>query len=65
MARDRPTADAREPSVPRAPSYEDVPAAKARTARGGPTVHEIAVRIEVVTPILGGGSRTAGDLVRS
>ena len=50
--------DSREKSVPAAPAYETLPTARHRTARSGPTVAEIAVRAEVVTPILGGSSQT-------
>jgi len=41
-----------------APSYVELPAARARVARGGPAMCEITVRLEVVTPILGGGTQT-------
>jgi CRISPR-associated protein Cmr1 len=45
-------------SVPRAPAYTSLPTAKMRAARGGPAVREISVRVEVVTPILGGSTQT-------
>lgn len=55
-------------SVPRAPAYASLPAAKMRAARGGPEVREISVRLEVVTPILGGGTQTRAvdevDIIR-
>jgi CRISPR-associated protein Cmr1 len=54
----RPAADAKDRCVPRAPAYRDLPSAKMRAARGGPEVREISVRVEVVTPILGGSSQT-------
>jgi len=38
----------------KAPAYADLPVAKPRTARGGPELRELRVRLEVVTPILGG-----------
>lgn len=41
--------------LPKAPKHESLPAARWRTARGGAGVHDISVRLEVVTPILGGG----------
>jgi CRISPR-associated protein Cmr1 len=59
----------RDRSVPRAPAYESLPIAKARAARGGPEVREISVRVEVVTPILGGSTQTRGvdevDIMRA
>ncbi|MDW8363844.1 MAG: type III-B CRISPR module RAMP protein Cmr1 [Myxococcales bacterium] len=45
-------------SAPRAPEYASLPAAMSRAARAGEELREIDVRIEVVTPILGGGYRT-------
>lgn len=39
-----------------APRYESLPATCPRTARRGPEVTEISVRVEVVTPILGGAA---------
>jgi len=55
--------------VPQAPAYENLPAAKARATRGGPEVREISVRLEVVTPILGGGTQTRAvdevDIIRA
>ncbi len=42
--------------APRAPSYASLPTARPRSVRGGPTTCDISVRVEVVTPILGGGS---------
>lgn len=49
---------ARDHSEPRAPAYASLPGAMARKARGGPEVREISVRVDVVTPILGGSTRT-------
>lgn len=40
--------------VPRAPSHETLPLARKRSARGAEEIREIAIRLEVVTPILGG-----------
>ncbi len=64
-----PGAGTQAPSTPRAPSYEQLPAAKMRAARGGPEVREISVHLEVVTPILGGGIQTRAvdevDLIRA
>ena len=55
---ERPETHRRERSVPKAPAYEKLPAARRRVARSGPVVTEIDVRAEVVTPILGGSSQT-------
>jgi len=44
-------------SVLQAPAYASLPAPKMRAARGGPEVREISVRLEVVTPILGGSTQ--------
>jgi CRISPR-associated protein Cmr1 len=56
-------------SVPRAPAYASLPAAKTRATRGGPEVREIGVRLEVVTPILGGATETRAvdevDVIRA
>jgi CRISPR-associated protein Cmr1 len=56
-------------SVPRAPAYASLPAAKTRATRGGPEVREIGVRLEVVTPILGGAIETRAvdeiDVIRA
>ncbi len=66
-----PDAAAQHPgrSLPRAPSYASLPAAKMRAARGGPEVREISVRLEVVTPILGGSTQTRAvdevDVIRA
>lgn len=38
-----------------APKYAELPDARLRAARAGPELAEIDVRLEVVTPILGGG----------
>ncbi len=56
-------------SVPGAPSYASVPAARNCAARGGPELCEISVRLEVVTPIFGGGTETRAidevDVIRA
>ena len=55
--------------VPQAPAYASLPAAKARATRGGPEIREISVRVEVVTPILGGATQTRAvdevDIIRA
>lgn len=54
--------------VPEAPAFEALPAAKRRPGRGAPECREIDVRLEVVTPILGGSHQTRAlddiDIVR-
>ncbi|MBX3230655.1 MAG: type III-B CRISPR module RAMP protein Cmr1 [Labilithrix sp.] len=40
------------------PAYANLPAAKPRAARGGPELRELRVRLEVVTPIMGGSHQT-------
>jgi len=45
-------------NIPLAPAYERLPARRERSTRGGPTLCSIPVAVEVVTPILGGGSQT-------
>jgi CRISPR-associated protein Cmr1 len=56
-------------SVPRAPAYASLPAAKVRATRGGPEVREISIRAEIVTPILGGATQTRAvdevDIIRA
>lgn len=42
--------------IPPAPPYASLPAASPRLRRGGPRVIPIRVQVQVVTPILGGGS---------
>jgi CRISPR-associated protein Cmr1 len=44
--------------VPSAPSYKNLPTARLRAARGGSELRELRVRLEVVTPILGGSHQT-------
>jgi CRISPR-associated protein Cmr1 len=44
--------------LPKAPTYEKLPPAKPRAARGGAELREIRVGLEVVTPILGGSHQT-------
>jgi CRISPR-associated protein Cmr1 len=56
-APDRPGKDIRGRSELPAPAYEALPTPKGRTARSGPTMSELSVRVEVVTPILGGGTQ--------
>jgi CRISPR-associated protein Cmr1 len=55
--------------APRAPSYASLPAARVRAMRGGSELCEISVRLEVVTPILGGGTETRAldevDVIRA
>lgn len=46
------------PSPVRAPAYASLPSAKRRSARGGLAVREITVRLEMVTPVLGGSAQT-------
>src|SRR5690606_8050756 len=41
-------------ALPNAPTYEELPRAKSCAVRGGPELRELQVRLEVVTPILGG-----------
>ncbi len=45
-------------SLPKAPKYQELPTAKSRAARSGPELVELRVRLEVVTPILGGSHQT-------
>jgi CRISPR-associated protein Cmr1 len=45
-------------SLPRAPTYNELPTAKPRAVRSGPELAELRVRLEVVTPILGGSHQT-------
>jgi CRISPR-associated protein Cmr1 len=49
---------------PAAPRYESLPEANLRAVRSGPDLTEISVRIEVVTPILGGAAlpRTVDEI---
>lgn len=42
---------------PRAPSHSSLPVARARFAGGGKATTTFEVRVEVVTPILGGGTQ--------
>ena len=44
--------------MPPAPAYASLPPANSRAVRGGPEIRQISVRLEVVTPILGGGVQT-------
>ena len=41
-----------------APNFRSLPTPKRRASRGGPEVRETHVRLEVVTPILGGSHQT-------
>lgn len=56
-------------SVLKAPTVQELPAAKPRGLRGGPDMREIRVRLEVVTPILGGSHQTRAidtvDVIRA
>ncbi len=60
---------ARKEPMTKAPAYANLPPAKARTARGGPELCEFRVRLEVVTPILGGSHQTRAiddvDVIRA
>ena len=60
---------AKSRAVPRAPAYGTLPTARRRAARGAPEGREIDVRLEVVTPILGGSASTRAvdevDIVRA
>jgi CRISPR-associated protein Cmr1 len=51
------------------PEYKDLPAPKLRAARGGPVLREVSVRLNVVTPILGGSYQTRAidhvDVIRA
>lgn len=56
-------------SLPKAPKYQELPAAKPRVARGAPELVELRVQLEVVTPILGGSHQTRAlddvDVIRA
>ncbi len=56
-------------STPPAPTYESLPTARRNVVRYGSATAEIAVRVEVVTPILGGSNRTRSiddvDVIRA
>ena len=56
-------------ALPKAPTYKELPTAKPRAARGGPELREFCVRLEVVTPILGGSYQTRAidevDVIRA
>lgn len=56
-------------SLPKAPTYQELPAAKPRPARGAPELVELRVQLEVVTPILGGSHQTRAiddvDVIRA
>jgi len=58
-----------ERAVPNAPRDNALPAPRSRATRGGQDVKEISVRLEVVTPILGGGTQTRAvdeiDVIRT
>jgi len=45
-------------ALTKAPTYMELPTAKPRAVRGGPELRELCVRLEVVTPILGGSYQT-------
>lgn len=52
-----------------APTYDTLPTPKRRASRGGPELRETSVRLEVVTPILGGSPETRAiddvDVIRA
>jgi len=56
-------------SLPKAPRYKELPTAKPRAVRSGPELAELRVRLEVVTPILGGSHQTRAiddvDVIRA
>ncbi len=56
-------------SLPKAPKYQELPAAKPRAARGAPELVELRVQLEVVTPILGGSHQNRAiddvDVIRA
>lgn len=56
-------------SLPKAPKYQELPTAKPRAVRSGPELAELRVRLEVVTPILGGSHQTRAiddvDVIRA
>lgn len=56
-------------SLPKAPKYQELPTAKPRAASSGPELVELRVRLEVVTPILGGSHQTRAiddvDVIRA
>lgn len=47
-----------ECSLPKAPKLQDLPSARPRTGRSGAAVVELRVKLEAVTPILGGSYQT-------
>jgi len=55
--------------LPKAPAYEELPTAKPRAVRSGPELREVRVRLEVVTPILGGSHQVRAiddvDVIRA
>lgn len=56
-------------SLPKAPTYQELPTAKRRAVRCGPELAELRVRLEIVTPILGGSYQTRAiddiDVIRA
>lgn len=56
-------------SLPKAPKYQELPAAKPRAARSGPELVDLRVQLEVATPILGGSHQTRSidnvDVIRA
>lgn len=60
---------AQGPTAPRAPAYATLPTARRRSARGAREGREISVRLELVTPVLGGSASTRAvdevDIVRA
>jgi len=45
-------------SATAAPTSRDLPAKSSRRARGGAPVKELSLQVKIVTPVLGGGTRT-------
>jgi CRISPR-associated protein Cmr1 len=58
-----------EYATPKAPTYQTLPAARRPAMRGGPELRELHVRLEVVTPILGGSHQPRAideiDIIRA
>lgn len=56
-------------SQPKAPAYEKLPPPRRRAARGGPDLDKLTVKLEVVTPTLGGSHETRAidevDVIRA
>lgn len=56
-------------SLPKVPTYQELPTAKWRAVRSAPELAELCVQLEVVTPILGGSYKTRAiddiDVIRA